>query len=63
MMTLKTWLVLGRDFLPVPQIDSYLRYLHSVGKSPNTIRSYAYHLKEFWLFLTACTTVGSGFFE
>lgn len=45
------WLVLGRDFLPVPQIDSYLRYLHSVGKSPNTIRSYAYHLKEFWLFL------------
>jgi integrase/recombinase XerD len=45
------WLVLGRDFLPVPQIDSYLKYLYSVGKSPNTVRSYAYHLKEFWLFL------------
>lgn len=45
------WIVLDRDFLPIPQIDSYLKYLHSVGKSPNTIRSYAYHLKEFWLFL------------
>ncbi|WP_220254494.1 tyrosine-type recombinase/integrase [Vreelandella rituensis] len=45
------WIVLDSDFLPIPQIDSYLKYLHSVGKSPNTIRSYAYHLKEFWLFL------------
>lgn len=45
------WLVIGNDFLPVPQIDSYLRYLLSTGKSPNTIRSYAYHLKEFWVFL------------
>lgn len=45
------WLVLGKDFLPIPQIDSYLRYLHSIGKSPNTVRSYAFHLKEFWLFL------------
>ena len=46
------WIVIGSDYLPVKQIDLYLKYLHSTGKSPNTIRSYAYHLKEFWLFLT-----------
>ena len=46
------WLVLGEDFMPIQEIDAYLRYLHSIGKSPNTVRSYAFHLKEFWLFLS-----------
>ncbi|WP_394336798.1 site-specific integrase [Candidatus Enterovibrio altilux] len=44
-------MIIGSDYLPVKQIDLYLKYLHSTGKSPNMIRSYAYHLKEFWLFL------------
>lgn len=46
------WIVIGDDHLAIPSIDLYLRYLSSVRKSPNTIRSYAYHLKEFWLFLS-----------
>ena len=47
------WIVVGNDYLPVREIDLYLRYLLATGKSPNTIRSYAYHLKEFWDFLGA----------
>ena len=46
------WIVTGDDHLAIPSIDLYLRYLSSIRKSPNTIRSYAYHLKEFWLFLS-----------
>ena len=45
------WIVIGSDYFPIEQISLYLKYLHSTGKSPNTIRAYAYHLKEFWLFL------------
>ncbi|WP_261882492.1 site-specific integrase [Vibrio pelagius] len=45
------WIVVGSDYLPIKEIDLYLKYLLSTGKSPNTIRSYAYHLKELWLFL------------
>lgn len=46
-----TWLVLGDDYLPVEPIRSYLRYLESLGRSPNTVHSYANHLKLYWEFL------------
>ena len=46
------WLVIGDDSLPVPAVQSFLSYLHNIGRSPNTIRSYAHHLKLFWEYLT-----------
>lgn len=46
-----TWMVLGDDLLPIEPIQKYLSYLESLEKSPNTIQSYAYHLKLFWEFL------------
>ena len=45
------WLVIGDDFLPIEPIQSYLRYLGSLERSPNTIQAYARHLKLFWEFL------------
>jgi len=47
-----TWMVLGDDLLPVEPIQKYLSYLEKLEKSPNTIQSYAYHLKLFWEFLS-----------
>lgn len=46
-----TWIVLGDDYLPIQPIQQFLSYLKSVEKSPNTIRSYAYHLKLYWEYI------------
>lgn len=46
-----TWTVIGEDYLPIPPIQSYLRYLENLERSPNTIQSYAGSLKLFWEFL------------
>lgn len=48
-----TWILIGDDFLPVEPVNSYLRYLNALEKSPNTVRSYVYHLKLFWEFVCA----------
>ncbi|NJM19126.1 MAG: site-specific integrase, partial [Richelia sp. SL_2_1] len=45
------WIVLDDDYLPVKPIQKYLHYLECVGRSPNTIQTYAYNLKLFWEFL------------
>lgn len=45
------WLVLGDDFLPIKPIEVFIRYLHHIEKSPDTIQSYAAHLKLFWEYL------------
>lgn len=46
-----TWILIGDNYLPINPVNEYLRYLESIEKSPNTIQSYAYHLKLFWEFL------------
>ena len=46
-----TWLVLDDDYVPVQPILSYLHFLDDLGRSPNTIRATAHHLKLFWEFL------------
>ncbi len=46
-----TWLVLGDDYLPIQPIQAFLSYLRSIERSPNTIRSYAHHLKLYWEYL------------
>lgn len=37
--------------LPIVPIDHYLTYLTARGSSPNTVRSYAFDLRDFWTFL------------
>ncbi len=50
-----TWLVLDDDYCPVEPIKSYLGYLESIERSPNTVHSYANHLKLYWEFLRDST--------
>ncbi|MDZ7965542.1 MAG: tyrosine-type recombinase/integrase [Nostoc sp. DedSLP03] len=49
-----TWAVLGDDYFPIRPIEQFISYLESIERSPNTIRSYAHHLKLYWEYLTAC---------
>lgn len=46
-----TWLVLDDEYLPVQPVLAYLQFLDDLGRSPNTIRATAQHLKTFWEFL------------
>ena len=46
-----TWLVLDDDYVPVEPALSYLKFLHDLDRSPNTIRAVAHHLKQFWEYL------------
>ncbi len=56
------WLVLDDELLPVGPILQFLEHLNVREMSPNTIRSYAHHLKLFWEYLrdskTEWTDVG-----
>lgn len=45
------WLVIGDDYLPIEPIQDFLEYYRNIDRSPNTIRSYAYHLKLYWEYL------------
>ncbi len=46
-----TWLVLDDEYQPVQPVLVYLQFLDDLGRSPNTIRATAQHLKTFWEFL------------
>ncbi len=46
-----SWLVLDDDYVPVQPILAYLTFLHDLDRSPNTIRTVAHHLKQFWEYL------------
>ncbi len=46
-----TWMVLDDDHTPVQPILAYLKYLHNLDRSPNTIRATAHRLKLFWEYL------------
>ena len=45
------WMVLDDGYLPIAPIQKYLRYLNSLERSPNTIKTYACNLKLYWEFL------------
>ena len=46
-----TWLVLGDEYLPIEPIREFLSYLKNLERSPNTVRSYTYHLRLYWQYL------------
>ena len=39
--------------LPIEPVERYLAYLSDIERSPNTVKAYAYDLKDYWGFL-AC---------
>src|SRR6266480_6160760 len=47
----RSWIVLDDDYVPVQPILSYLAFLDDLGRSPNTRRATAHHLKLFWEYL------------
>lgn len=48
----QSWTVLGDDDVPIGPVERYLAYLTDVERSPNTVKAYAYDLKDYWTFLT-----------
>ena len=51
-MNQQQWIVVGNDYLPIEPISQYLFFLYGTKKSPNTIRTYAHHLKIYWEYIT-----------
>jgi integrase/recombinase XerD len=47
----ESWTVLGDDDAPVEPVERFLAYLTDIERSPNTIKAYAYDLKDYWVFL------------
>lgn len=45
------WMVLDDNHAPVQPVLDYLKYLHNLDRSPNTIRGTAHRLKLFWEYL------------
>jgi integrase/recombinase XerD len=48
---LESWTVLGADDEPIQPIERYLAYLTDIEWSPNTVKAYAYDLKDWFTFL------------
>ncbi len=46
-----SYTVVDDDGLPIEVVDQYLEYLTARNSSPNTVRSYAFDLRDFWTFL------------
>ena len=49
----RTWTVLDGDHRVVAAAEEYLEYLRMLGRSPNTVKSYARALALWWQFLAA----------
>jgi integrase len=47
----RSWTVLGDDDVPVVPVDRFLAYLTDIGRSPNTVKAYAFDLKDYWGFI------------
>ena len=48
----RSWTVLGDDDVPVVPVNRFLAYLTGIGRSPNTVRAYAFDLKNYWEFIS-----------
>lgn len=46
-----SYTVIGTDYLPIPAVDEYLRFLGDDGASPNTARAYATGLAAWFRYL------------
>ncbi len=48
----RSWTVLGDDDVPVVPAGRFLAYLTGIGRSPNTVKAYAFDLKNYWEFIS-----------
>ncbi len=53
----EAWTVLGPELGEVAPAAGFLRYLHRIERSPNTVRAYAHDLRLFFEFLAARSLV------
>jgi integrase/recombinase XerD len=47
----ESWTVLGGDDIPVEPAERYLAYLSAIERSANTVRAYAFDLRDYFVFL------------
>ncbi|PTJ88007.1 tyrosine-type recombinase/integrase [Staphylococcus simulans] len=47
----KNFMIIDNNFNPVEDVTYYLKYLESVDKSENTLKTYAYCLKRYFMYL------------
>ncbi len=45
------FILLDEQFEVVEPVMSFIKYLDNTNKSPNTIKTYCYHLKLFYVFM------------
>lgn len=45
------FILLDDSFEPVEHVNRFLKFCDTTGKSPNTLRSYAFHLKSYYEFM------------
>jgi len=51
--TRPSWTVVDDRGLPITEVEQFLRWLRAIGRSQNTVRSYARHLSLFYRWLAA----------
>ena len=49
----ESWTVVGDDFAVVAPVEEFLAHLSVVGRSPGTVRAYAFDLRDFFEFLNS----------
>ncbi len=47
------YILLNDNYRVVEEVNMYLRYLDAKGSSPNTIKNYAHHIKQFYEYMNA----------
>jgi hypothetical protein len=52
-MAVQSQTVLGDDFAVIEPIDVFLAHLSAIERSPGTVRSYAFDLRDYFTFLDA----------
>ena len=45
------YLLLDNHYEIVVPVMRFIKYLDNTGKSPNTVKTYCYHLKQFYVFI------------
>ncbi|PPQ49276.1 transposase [Paenibacillus peoriae] len=45
------WVLVDKQNQMIQPVMKYIKYLDRMGRAPNTLKSYVYHLKLYWVFL------------
>jgi hypothetical protein len=56
----ESWTVVDGDGVPVEPVERYLAYLTAIERSPNTIRAYAFDLRDYWVSCSSGAWNGGG---